>query len=162
MEQCALELAEHFLGVTKYIYKDRGFCFSTAFIIGEKVEVVRLDVSTEEKKESYANLVKSRFYETGATYLIVIQQACVTRLSPFELSELMAEPPCEDGLAEDGDTGEEALVVFISSRTASEVWQIPLSRGEDGLVFGDKEVLKTIVSENWMVNQNKELALQLN
>jgi len=162
MEYCVRELADHFLGVTKHIFSERGYCFSSAFLVGEGVEVIKLDLSTEEKKEAYSNLVKRRFFAGDARDLIVIHQAWVTKLSPFEMCELFAEDQGEMLLHDKDHDAEEALLVFISSRTGGEVWQVPFTRSDGGIIFQEKQILKSIVSENWMVNRNKDLATQLN
>jgi hypothetical protein len=56
----------------------------------------------------------------------------------------------------------EGLVVFISSPEEGEVWQVPFTRKPEGIVFGKKQILKTILSENWMINPNRQFATQLN
>ena len=162
MEYCVRELADHFLGVTKEIFSQKGFCFSSAFLVGDGVEEIKLDLSTEEKKEGYSNLVKCRFFAGDARYLIVIHPAWVTRLSPFEMCELFAEEQGEMLFRDKEEEAEEALLVFISSRTDGEVWQVPFSQSNEGIIFEEKQVLKSIVSENWMVNRNQDLATQLN
>lgn len=162
MEYRVRELADHFLGVTRQIFKQRGFCFSSAFLVGEGVEVIKLDLSTEEKKEAYANLVKCRFFASEARYLIVIHQAWVTKLSPFEMCELFAEDQREMVFNDKEQDAVEALLVFISSRVDGEVWQVPFTQSDGGILFEEKQILKSIVSENWMVNRNKDLVTQLN
>ncbi|MDX1763981.1 MAG: hypothetical protein R3231_06645 [bacterium] len=162
MENCVRELADHFLDATQKIFSQKGFCFSSAFLVGDGVEVIKLDLSTEERKEAYSNLVKCRFFAGDARYLIVIHQAWVARLSPFEMCELFADDQGETLLHAKEEEAEEALLVFISSRADGEVWQVPFTQSNEGVIFEEKQVLKSIVSENWMVNRNKDMATQLN
>jgi hypothetical protein len=159
MQTCVLEQAEHFLEVTKHIFKDRGFCFSTAFIVGDAIEVIRLDLSTEEKKDAYAGLVKKRYYETDAHHLIVIQMTEVTSLSPEQLQEIVQDPEGDFDLE---DQTRDALLVFISTREEGVVWQIPFMCDGGEIVFDEKEVMPSIASENWMINRNRHLAGRLN
>ncbi len=160
MDERILAQADHFLNVTKYIFQNRGFCFSTAFLIGNSVETIKLDLSTDEKKSAYAGLVKKRFYESEARYLVVIHPACITKLSVEDM--LDAEEDSWPTVIPGQDNTAEGLLVFISSRKEGEVWQVPFTRNSEGIEFGEKEVMKSIVSENWMINPNKRLATQLN
>ncbi len=159
MQTCVLEQAEHFLEVTQQIFKTRGFCFSTAFIVGEAVEVIRLNLSTEERKEAFAGLVKKRYFETDAHHLIVIQMAEVTSLSPEQLQEMMQDP---EGDFDCENQTRDALLVFISTRDEGVVWQVPFRRDGGKIVFQEKEVMPSIVSDNWMINRNRHLAGCLN
>ncbi len=159
MQTCVLEQAEHFLEVTKHIFKTRDFCFSTAFIVGDGIEVIRLDLSTEEKKEAYAGLVKKRYHETDAHHLIVIQMAEVTSLSPEQLQEMVQDPEGDFALE---DQTRDALLVFISTREEGVVWQIPFMCDGGEIVFDEREVMPSIVSEYWMINRNRHLAGSLN
>lgn len=159
MEECIIKQAAHFLEVTKHIFKDRGFLFSTAFVIGDDIEVIKLDLSTEEKKNDFSDLVKRRFYETHATHLIVIQEAWVYQMTPEQLQELGDDT---SSYPEIDDNTIEAILVYISTPETGEVWQVPFRREENGIAFDKRQILRTIVSENWMINKNKELALQLN
>ncbi len=159
MQTCVLEQAEHFLEVTKHIFKTRGFCFSTAFIVGEGVEIIRLNLTTEEKKEAFAGLVKKRYYETDAHHLIVIQMAEVTSLSAEQLQEMMQAPEADCDFE---DQTRDALLVFISTREEGVVWQIPFMCDSGEIVFEEKEVMPSIVSDNWMINRNRHLAGRLN
>lgn len=160
MEEYVLAQAEHFLKATKYIFQNRGFCFSTAFIIGEELEVVKLDLSCDEKKEAYARLIKKRFYDTNGRYLIVIHPACITQLSAEDMQVVEEDSWPEVRTCKENTT--EGLLVFISSREEGEVWQVPFTRNPEGIAFAKKQVLKTIVSENWMINPNRQFATQLN
>lgn len=159
IDEQILEQADHFLNCTKHFFQNRGFLFSSAFIIGDTIDVIKLDVSTCEKKEEYSKLVKERFRQNGASHLIVIQEAWVYKLTPDEMENLDVDG-CSDPKTDADAT--EALVVFISSRNEGEVWQVPFMKTENGVLFGEKEILKSIVSQNWMINRNQELALQLN
>jgi hypothetical protein len=159
MDECILQQAEHYLDVTKNIFQNKGFLFSTAFIVGDITEVVKLDLSSEEKKNQYSHFIKQRFIETNATHLIVIQNACVYLYSPEQMEGM---DPGADPEMEDDQNSYEALVVFISSKNGSEVWQIPYMRTHNGVAFAEKEIMRTIVSENWMINCNKQMSTQLN
>jgi len=153
-------MAEHFLNVTKYIFQHRGFCFSTAFLVGDQPEVIKLDLSTEERKLAYARMVKKRFHESQARYLIVILPACLTKLSAEDMLDV--EQDRWPSMQADRENTSEGLITFISSRKEGEVWHVPFRRTDQGIAFGAREVMPTIVSENWMVNPNRHLALEVN
>ncbi len=159
MQTCVLEQAEHFLEVTKHIFKTRGFCFSTAFIVGDAIEVIPLNLSTEERKEALSGLVKKRYFETDAHHLIVIQMGDVTALSPEQLQEMIQDP---EGDFDFEEQTRDALLVFISTREEGVVWQVPFVCEGGSIVFDEKQVMPSIVSENWMVNRNRHLAGCLN
>lgn len=160
MENRIRVMAEHFLNVTQYIFQHRGFCFSTAFLVGDQPEVIKLDLSTEERKMAYARMVKKRFHELQARQLIVILPACLTKLSAEDMQAV--EPDRWPSVRSDGENTSEGLIAFISSRKEGEVWHVPFRRTEQGLAFGEREVMPAIVSENWMVNPNRHLALAVN
>ena len=150
-------MAEHFLNVTQYIFQNRGFCFSSAFLVGDHhPEVIKIDISTEERKAACAQMVKKRFLELQSRYLIVILPASITKLSAEDMMDL--EEDCWPSADPDEKNCTEGLLAFISSRKAGEVWHVPFHRTAEGVAFGDREVMSMIVSENWMINSNQHLA----